>query len=122
LNVSFAITRATPGFGCDRQIERPGWFARHETDKFLLGAEILRHFTDNLVVDVKDDRVSGGLNADHRLGKKIASDPADNIFSPKASISACAMAAILELSGGIIREYNKFAATILTGADARLGI
>ena len=39
----FAVAGTAPGSRCDRQIERPGGFAGHQTDEFFGAAEVVRH-------------------------------------------------------------------------------
>ena len=70
--------------------------------EFVGAAEAFRHFSNNFIVDVQDYRVAGGFNPQHCISKQITSDPADDVFTPKAAISALPVSAILKLSSSII--------------------
>ena len=104
--LSFAVARPGPGTGCNRQLQCPGRFARHQTGEFFDAAETDRHFADELVVHMQHDRIAGGFNAQHRRGKQIAGDAGDDVFGPRAGIGALTVATILELTGGVVGEHH----------------
>ena len=104
--LSFAVALPGPGTGCDRQIRRPGWLARHQTGEFFDAAEADRHFAYELVVHMQHDRIAGGFNTQHRFSQQITRDAADNIFGPKAAIGALAEAAVNKFAAGVVGKQN----------------
>src|SRR5262245_32163778 len=92
----FRVALAGPSLGFDRQIERPGRLSDHEMGELIRATEAFRHLVNDLVVNVQDYGITGGFDPQHRLCKQITCDPADDVFSPQAAISALAVAAITE--------------------------
>src|SRR5262249_10664686 len=90
-------------------------------EKFVGAAEAFRHFSNNFIMHVKNYGMAGGFDPQHRIGKKITSDPANDVFSQKTAIGALAMTAILKLSGSIIAKHDMLFVFVTNNAGLRIG-
>src|SRR5262245_31289158 len=117
----FAIALAGPRLGCDRQIQGPARLARHKVGELIEAAEAFRHLSNDLIVYVQNYGIAGGFNSEHRIGKQITCNPADDVFSPKSAVSALPMPTILKLSGSVVGEHDMLLVFITDDARLRIG-
>ena len=82
MRLLFAVARAAPGAGCDRQLRRPKRFARHQLGEIFCAAAAFRHLGHDLIVHMQHDRIAGGLEPQHGVSQQIAGNAADNILGP----------------------------------------
>src|SRR5262249_32949662 len=103
---SFAVARSFPRTGCNRQIQCPGWFTRHETDEFFDAAEADRHFADELVVDMQHDGIAGAFDTQHHRSEQITRDARNDVFSPQTAVGTLTKTAVNKLPTGIVSEHD----------------
>ena len=120
LRLLFAVARAAPGAGCDRQLRRPGRFARHQLGEIFRAAEAFRHLGHDLIVHMQHDRIAGSLEPQHGVSQQITSNAADDVLCPEAAIGAMTVTAILELAGAVIGEHNRLFVLIANNARLRI--
>src|SRR5262245_37361242 len=72
-------------------------------------------------MDVQHNRIAGPFDTQHGPSEQVAGNAGNNIFTPRAAISALAMTAVFELSGSIVGKHDMLLMVVADDARPRIG-